>query len=157
MLRFLDRVIVDVTVARALPVPVPIILHGLPASRADGICAITSLASSVFRPDAVSRYVDDEALIIIAKTAALLDKSIDIMLSTLVDTFSKFSLKINWAPGKTEMMLKYRGKHAAAALERRRVNGAISVALPANADAGLLREATVGANHARLMINQLLS
>jgi len=80
-------------------------------------------------------YVDDEALVIIAKTAQQLDKSIDLMLSILVDTFSKFSLKINWAPGKTEMMLKYRGKHATAALERRRIDGAIAVALPANADA----------------------
>ena len=57
-------------------------------------------------------FVDDEAAIVMTKTGAELDRAIDILLKTYVEVFVKFSLAINWAPGKSEAMLKYRGKHA---------------------------------------------
>ena len=80
-------------------------------------------------------HVDDEALVLLAKSPGLLDKGIEIMLNTLVSTCSKFGLDVNWAPGKTEIMLKYRGAGATKALNSRRHNGALAVALPAQATA----------------------
>ena len=54
-------------------------------------------------------YVDDEALLLIASSPANLDRAIDKLLHVLVEAFGKYSLTINWAPGKAEAMLKYRG------------------------------------------------
>ena len=41
------------------------------------------------------------------------------MLKHLVEIFAEFGFIINWSPGKTEGLLRYRGKGAAAALESR--------------------------------------
>ena len=57
-------------------------------------------------------YVDDEALILLAKSPRLLDEGIEVLLNTLVGVFRKFGLSINWALGKTEIMLRYRGTGA---------------------------------------------
>ena len=85
-------------------------------------------------------YVDDEALVLLAKSPDLLDSAINVLLGSLVSVFSSFSLAINWDPGKTEMMLKYRGKGAARALEkRRRPDGTIAVALPLEATAQFVK------------------
>ena len=80
-------------------------------------------------------YVDDEALVLVARSPILLDKAIDKLLEVLVDVFSKYGLNINWAPGKTEAMLKYRGKNATKCMENRRVNGTIFIKLPTCASA----------------------
>ena len=87
------------------------------------------------KPVCDATYVDDEALVLLAKSPKLLDEGIDIMLEILVSTFSSFGLDINWAPGKTEIMLKYRGVGATKALNNRRLNGIVSVALPTQATA----------------------
>ena len=51
-------------------------------------------------------------------------------MEALVDIFSRYALIINWAPGKTEAMIKYRGKHATEHLEKRRADGKLCVRLP---------------------------
>ena len=83
-------------------------------------------------------FVDDEAVVLLAKSPKTLDKSIDCLLSTLVGVFSNFCLKINWAPGKSEGMLSYKGHGATAAFESRRVDGKVCIALPATCDSKYL-------------------
>ena len=59
---------------------------------------------------------------------------IDDLLGLILNIFPSFAMKINWAKGKSEAILKYRGKGAAAALDKRRHADQIMVALPASAD-----------------------
>ena len=75
-------------------------------------------------------FVDDEAAILLARTPAQLDRSIDIMLFTYASVFAKFMLVINWAPGKSEGMLRYRGNGSRQHLDNRRLDGKIKVPLP---------------------------
>ena len=72
-------------------------------------------------------FVDDECLVIMAATPSQLDTSIDILLSAVVRVFKCLSLDINWKPGKSECMLRYRGKGAAAKYEQRRADGKLRV------------------------------
>ena len=65
-------------------------------------------------------FVDDESLIIVAQSGRALDKAIDIMLTHVFTGFENAHLEINTAPGKTEALLKYRGKHSSSLRERRR-------------------------------------
>ena len=55
-----------------------------------------------------------------ATSPSQLDQRIDIVLEELVDVFGSRALKINWAPGKSAAMLKYRGKRAHAHVNARR-------------------------------------
>ena len=57
-------------------------------------------------------FVDDEAVVLIARTPRLLQRAIKILLDVLPETFRRCKLEINWAPGKTEGLLVLRGKHA---------------------------------------------
>ena len=68
-------------------------------------------------------FVDALGAVLIARTPALLDKVINELLSILVTTFEQAHRQINWAKGKTEALLKHRGKYAVAARERRRQHG----------------------------------
>ena len=77
-------------------------------------------------------FVDDEAASIVASTPAALDKAIDVMLDSFGTAFADFGLVINWAKGKSEALLLYRGKNAASHLDRRRVNGEIVIQVPGN-------------------------
>ena len=65
-------------------------------------------------------FVDDESLTIVAQSGSTLDKAIDIMLAHVWTVFEDAHLDINTAPGKTEALLKYRGKQSSALRERRR-------------------------------------
>ena len=65
-------------------------------------------------------FVDDEAIVLMAKSPALLDRAIDITLKAVFRIFSLLHLQINLAEGKTECFLSYRGKHAVAKREARR-------------------------------------
>jgi hypothetical protein len=65
-------------------------------------------------------FVDDEAIGIIASTPAALDKAIDVIVDALRTAFAAFNLNINWKQGKSEAMLRYRGRHAAKRLDARR-------------------------------------
>ena len=92
-------------------------------------------------------FVDDEALVLMATSPARLDECIHFVLSELVIIFQQFGLIINWAPGKTECMLAYRGKHASRALEARRTQtGNIAIRIPGTKDnpsPGLLQVVSV--------------
>ena len=68
-------------------------------------------------------FVDDEALVIVAKSSAKLDAAIDTMLLIIREVFHDYALTINWAKGKSEALLIYRGKHAARTLDARRRAG----------------------------------
>ena len=66
-----------------------------------------NLASDpIEKPLCDATYVDDEALVLLAKSPKPSDEGFNIMLDMLVSTFSSFGLDITWAPGKTEVMLK---------------------------------------------------
>ena len=78
-------------------------------------------------------YVDDEAACLCARSAKQLDIMIDEFLDVLISTFCRYGLKINFAKGKSEAILKYVGKASSAALERRRVNDKVLIKLPATA------------------------
>ena len=59
-----------------------------------------------------------------------------------VEVFAKFMLNINWLPGKSEAMLKYRGHGTRAAHLARIVEGALCIKLPTSATAAFLHVVT---------------
>ena len=63
-------------------------------------------------------FVDDECVVLVARTAATLDTAINSLLIVLVDIFSVLHLQVNWKPGKTECLFKYRGSGAIARREQ---------------------------------------
>ena len=65
-------------------------------------------------------FVDDEAVGIVASSPATLDKAIDVIVASLRAAFTAFNLNINWKQGKSEAMLRYRGRNAAKRLDARR-------------------------------------
>jgi hypothetical protein len=58
-------------------------------------------------------YVDDEAMMLAARSPAMLVVAYNMLLRTLCDTFAEFGFVINWSEGKTEAIVRYRGRHAA--------------------------------------------
>lgn len=68
------------------------------------------------RPERVpvveATYVDDEAVYLTASSPKALSIAIEILFRLLQDAFAKYAFKVNWKRGKTEMMLKMRGKNA---------------------------------------------
>ena len=72
-------------------------------------------------------FVDDECIMIAAKSPALLDKAIDATVKALTKVYSLLRLDINWAPGKTECFLVYRGKRQVKRLDARRVGPNMSL------------------------------
>ena len=85
-------------------------------------------------PIVEATYVDDEALFLSASSPKALDTAIDILLIELIATFSAHGFQINWKPGKSEAILKYRGQGARAAAEARLHEGRTQVKLPTSAD-----------------------
>ena len=85
----------------------------------------TDLSSPLSAIDAT--FVDDEGLVIMAPSPHQLDISVDKLLSAVVRVFQVLSLDINWKPGKSECMLRYRGKRAAAKYDKRRRDGKLWV------------------------------
>ena len=63
-------------------------------------------------------FVDDEPVAICAAVPSTLCKHVDFAIETIVATFSKFNFTVNFAKGKTELMVKFRGKDARACKER---------------------------------------
>ena len=63
---------------------------------------------------------------------------IHVVLTRRVGRFSKYAFKVNWAPGKTEGMLVYRGKYAMHARDRRRLDGKTMIKFPEVAGASYL-------------------
>ena len=57
-------------------------------------------------------FVDDLCIMVSARCGRELDAAIEIVLTTLIRIFSLLQLDINWAKGKTECSLMYRGKRA---------------------------------------------
>ena len=72
-------------------------------------------------------FVDDECLMLCAKSASELDACIDVLLVSLSGVFSLLQFEINWKPGKTECSIVYRGKNAAAHYQARRAGPADSM------------------------------
>ena len=57
-------------------------------------------------------FVDDEAVTFTAASPATLDHHLRLPVSCLSDILSCFGFSINWKMGKTEVIVKYRGRHA---------------------------------------------
>ena len=82
-------------------------------------------------------YVDDEALLLAAPSPRLLNRAIALLLECLCQTFREFGLIINFAPGKTEIMVQFRGRDAVNAKQVVAERGGYE--LPSSAGAVLLR------------------
>ena len=63
-------------------------------------------------------FVDDEALFLCSSSPALLNRSVNILLSSIIDIFGAFGFEINFKRGKTEGMFHYRGKKSRQASEK---------------------------------------
>ena len=63
-------------------------------------------------------YVDDLAVFTVAASPASLRRAPDALLMSLIDQFTPLGLVINWNPGKTEIMLKFRGTASVAQYEQ---------------------------------------
>ena len=61
---------------------------------------------------AEATFVDDEAVLLCAKSPGALKTAIGKLLYELVDIFNESGFVINWATGKTEAILTFRGKRA---------------------------------------------
>ena len=76
-------------------------------------------------------FVDDECLVLMAPTPHELDMAIDTVLKSVTTVFSLLHLEINWAAGKTECFVKYRGHHAVRHREQWRTDdGKLSIPVP---------------------------
>ena len=75
-------------------------------------------------------FVDDECIFVMSKSPAGIDYAIGSVLGSLVDCFGSLDLEINWARGKTEAILSYRGKGSTAALAQWRHEGELSIPVP---------------------------
>ena len=71
-----------------------------------------------------------------ARSPAVLDTGIETLLTSLTKIFKSLRLEINFAAGKTECMLQYRGDGAVRRLDARRIgpNGELLVAVPNSAN-----------------------
>jgi len=85
-------------------------------------------------PIVEATYVDDEALFLSASSPKALDNAINILLTELILTFAAHGFQINWKPGKSEAMLRYRGRGAQKAAEARLHEGRTQIKLPTSAD-----------------------
>ena len=68
-------------------------------------------------------YVDDEVILLQASDNAALHERIKTTLETLQRVFDENSLTVNWAPGKTELVLAWRGKGSLAYKQQAMVEG----------------------------------
>ena len=68
-------------------------------------------------------FVDDVCAISIRRQASALDKIIPLIIQAFVLEFDKMGLTINFAPGKTECMVKFRGRDAQKILNQRVTSG----------------------------------
>ena len=87
-------------------------------------------------------YVDDECLMLSGSTPRMLDIAIEFVLQDLVDVFHEYGLNINWAPGKSECLLKYRGKNAQKHELSRTHEDNMRIKLLANASSSFLTVST---------------
>ena len=87
-------------------------------------------------------YVDDEALMLAAKSPAALMLAQELLLRHLCAVFRMMGFVINWKAGKSECFLIFRGKRAAEHTEKYRP-GRSHVPLPENAGADKLRAVDV--------------
>ena len=75
-------------------------------------------------------FVDDTCVIILSKSPKLLVCSVNTVMAIIIEVFTKFSLKINFAKGKTECLLKLRGKDSVNMRESLRTTGGLMFSLP---------------------------
>ena len=59
-------------------------------------------------------FVDDEAIAVVATVPRTMTSKIKLVINVLKQTFTEFGMTINWSPGKTELLCKWRGKRAKA-------------------------------------------
>ena len=79
-------------------------------------------------------YVDDEMLAVAAYTPKGLDRRIALLLHSVLLSFSELALRLNFDRGKSEALLRYRGRGASAAVDRRRTPTGLVVKLPPAAE-----------------------
>ena len=90
-------------------------------------------------------YVDDLTVLIVAASPASRRRALDTSLISRLELFTPLRLVVNWNPGKTEVMLRFRGSGSVAEYEKLRsehgfgapIQGAdlrVNVALQSNTD-----------------------
>ena len=89
----------------------------------------------VSRPVLGAAFIDDEALVLVARRGDLLDEGIEVLLSTVFNVFESLHLQIHHAGvGKTEALLAYRGKGCVGRREARRcADGKLRLQVPERA------------------------
>ena len=56
-------------------------------------------------------FVDDEAIVVFSKDAVRILENIKVVVSTVVKVFAKHAMAVNFDKGKTEVVVKLRGKN----------------------------------------------
>ena len=75
-------------------------------------------------------FVDDTAIALVASSPKVLMKYIETLLVILIEEYSRVGLLINFGKGKTEALLRLRGKNATKYLDSLRHEGSLSFELP---------------------------
>ena len=69
-------------------------------------------------------FVDDECLVVLARMPVEMDRAITVVI------FRAIAMQIIWSPGKTECLLRYRGRHAVRHFEQwRSADGGLVIPL----------------------------
>eukprot|EP00973_Karenia_brevis_P032836 4533103-Karenia_brevis.AAC.1 len=59
---------------------------------------------------------------LVASSPKLLDRAIQLLLHHVVNVFARLALDLNWKKGKSECIIRYRGKHASECYAEHRVD-----------------------------------
>ena len=75
-------------------------------------------------------FVDDTCVVIMWNSPSILVKAMNDLMGIIIDVFPKFHLTISFAKGKTECLLRLRGRKACEVKESLRIEGALAFQLP---------------------------
>ena len=84
-------------------------------------------------------FVDDLCLMVMSVSAAGLSKDIRHAVEALASIFDDFGLAINWGPGKSECLVKFRGAGAVEQYHANCVDGKLCFAVPCDGEIGVTR------------------
>ncbi|CAK0870212.1 unnamed protein product, partial [Prorocentrum cordatum] len=80
-------------------------------------------------------YVDDEAVVIVARSSTQLRRAIGAVITLCANVFAEFGLRINWKKGKSETIVRCRGPGAAKVIEELRSEHGLRIPLDYGATA----------------------
>ena len=75
-------------------------------------------------------FVDDTAIALVASSPKTMIKSVNTLLRVIISTYTRFGFTINFKKGKSEGIMRLRGKGSVAAVESLRKDGTLGFDLP---------------------------